>query len=294
MRLPRLNLGQVIPPILVALVALSLVAGASAATADGKSAATAFHLAGTATGTITGSGAGSFQYYTFNYPGDGSTGTLTISITPNDPVTEAVLGANLYQSGSTLASLNAVGTNPGVNAVTFSSTTAGPVLVQVYNYSSGTPVNFQLQLSGVNQSTPTPVPPTETPIPAFATPTQISSSTTGDGSPGNPFAFNGRATGQLVGNSAGSFVYYTMPYAGDGSVQTLTFTFSPPGRNVGNAVVVSVFQNGTQLTSVQATQNLGNPPGVVPVSFSSTVAGPVLIQLGNYNPMPTISYTLSR
>src|SRR5262249_31260269 len=160
------------------------------------------------------------------------------------------------------------------------STTRGPVLVQVYNYSNGTTVNYQLQLSGVNQAPPPPVMPTETIIPALATPTQISSSTTGDGSPSNPFAFNGSATGQLVGNSAGSFVYYTMAYPGDGSTQSLTFNYSPPGANVGNAVGVSVFQNGTQLTSVKATDNKGNPPGVVPVSFSSTVAGPVLIQIG--------------
>src|SRR5262249_19084597 len=128
-----------------------------------------------------------------------------------------------------------------------------------------------------------------------ATPTTISSSTSGDGSPSNPFAFNGSSvTGQLPGNSAGSFVYYTMPYPGNGTVQTLTFHYSPPGANVGNAVDVAVFQNGTQLTSVQATQNLGNSPGVVPVSFSSSAAGPVLIQVGNYNPMQTIDYSLSR
>jgi hypothetical protein len=177
--------------------------------------------------------------------------------------------------------------------VTFSSSTAGPVLVQVYNYSNGTPVNFQLQLSGVNQSTPAPAAPTETPIAAFDTPTAISSSTSGDGSPSHPFAFNGSATGQLPGNSAGSFVYYTMPYAGNGAIQSFTFNYSPPGAHVGNAVDVTVFQNGTQLTSVKATQNLGNAPGVVPVSFSSAVAGPVLIQIGNYNPLVTIDYSLS-
>jgi hypothetical protein len=277
-----------------ALVALALVAGVSAANTDGKTAATAMPLTSIASGSITGSTTGAFSYYTFNYPGDGSVGTLTISITPSDPVTEIVVGANLYQNGTLLANMNAVGNPPGVNSVTFSSTTAGPVLVQVYNYSSSTPVSFQLQLSGVNQATPAPA-ATPTPlIPALATPTLVSSSPQGDGSPGNPFALSGTTTGQLPGNAAGSFVYFTYPIAGDGSTQTLHLTFSPRGGEVGTNVFVTVFQNGTQLVSVKGTTNENNPPGVLPVSFVSSVAGPVLVQIGNYDATQTIDYTLSR
>jgi hypothetical protein len=294
MPIPRLFNGYVARIALGALVALSLIAGVSAANADGKSPASAMPLSTIASGSLAGSTSGSFSYFTFNYPGDGSTGTLTLSITPSDPVTEGVVGTNLYHNGTLLATMNAVGSTPGVNAVTFSSTTPGSVLVQVYNYSSGTPVNFQLQLAGVNQATPAPV-ATATPLnPALATPTAISSSTSGDGSSGHPFALNGNATGQLPGNSAGSFVYHTFASTGDGSTQTLHFTFSPGGADVGTGVFVTVFQNGTQLASVKATDNQGNPPGIVPVSFISSIAGPVLVQIGNYSPTQTIDYTLSR
>jgi hypothetical protein len=294
MVIPRLMKTNTIRLALGALVAMSLVAGVSAANADGKTAASALPLSGIATGSITGAVSGSFNYYTFNYPGDRSTGTLTISITPSDPVTEGVVGTNLYQNGTLLANMNAVGSTPGVNSVTFSSTTAAPVLVQVYNYSSGTPVSFQLQLAGVNQATPAPAATATPEIAALNTPTAVSSSTSGDGSPANPFTLNGSATGQLPGNSAGSYVYYTFPSAGDGSTQTLHFTFSPPGRNVGVGVFVTVFQNGTQLVSVPATQNAGNQNGIVPVSFISTVAGPILVQIGNFNALQTIDYSLSR
>jgi hypothetical protein len=294
MPIPRLISGSAARIALGALVALSLIAGASAANADGKSAATAMPLTSIATGSITGSTTGAFSYYTFNYPGDGSVGTLTISISPSDPVTEVVVGANLYQNGSLLANMNSVGNPPGMNSVTFSSTTAAPVLVQVYNYSSGTPVSFQLQLNGVNQATPAPA-ATATPlIPALATPTLVSSAPQGDGSPSNPFALNGTATGQLPGNAAGSYVYYTYPVAGDGSTQTLHLTFSPGGGDVGTNVFVTVFQNGTQLVSLKGTTNDNNPPGVLPVSFVSSVAGPVLVQVGNFDATQTIDYTLSR
>jgi hypothetical protein len=294
MNLPRLLSRRIFLSTFAATIALSVATAALAANADGKTASTAIPLNNVVSGNLVGSTAGAFAYYTFNYPGDGSTGTLTLSITPSDPVTEGFLGINVYQAGLQIASENVVGTTPGVRSVTFATTTAGPVLVQVWNYGAGLSASYQLQLSGVNQNaTPVVAQPTASPAPPAFGQAPTSNAPSGDGSAANPFPLSGSLTGILPGNASGNFVYFTVPSTGDGSIQTIQFDFTPGGADVGTGVFVNVYQNGVQLSAVHATNNNGNPPGVVPVTYSSTVAGPVLIQVGNYNPSTTISYTIS-
>lgn len=257
----------------------------AATTGGGETPSTAIGLSETApaTGTLTGSAAGAFAYYTFQYPGNGSQGTLTLSISPNDPSTANAVGVNVYQAGATLATANAVGPTPGTNSVTFSSTTAGPILVQVYNYSQGEAVGYQLSLSGITAPAATPsssTAPTSSPAPAPA-----------GASASSPISLTGARSGQLPGNTAGSYVYYTLDYPGDGSTQTVNLSFSPAGADVANAVFLNVYQNGTLLTSVQGTA--GPALGQLVASYSSTTKGPVLIQIANYNAASTISYTIS-
>lgn len=270
------------------LLALGVAATAVAATPDGKSAATALplSLSAGASGTLTGNAAGSYAYYTFDYPGDGSVGTITINVSPAEPTLENAVGATLYQAGLTLATMNAVSPTPGTNAVTFSSSTKGPVLVVVYNYDQGATASYRLALSGVTPVStgpgPTPTPsfgPSPTPLPAGATPRTAT-------------PLDKSASSTLAGNPAGSFAYYTVQYPGDGSVQTVTLNYSPGGADVGTAVTLSAFQNGVTLASLNGTH--GTAPGVLPISYSSTTKGTVLIQIANYNPSPTISYTISQ
>src|SRR5262252_3236458 len=107
MYFPRLSSRHVLRAAAGAAVALSVVASAMAANADGKSPATAMPLSGIATGSLTGSTAGAYDYFTFNYPGDGSIATISFSVTPNDPVTMSSFGVNVYQGSTLLASNNA-------------------------------------------------------------------------------------------------------------------------------------------------------------------------------------------
>lgn len=263
------------------LLALGLAVTAFAATPDGKTAATAIPLSTStgASGSLTGSGAGAFVNYTFDYPGDGSVGTVTISASPADQAVENAVGVNVYQAGSRLATMNAISPTPGTNSVTFSSSTRGPALVQVYNYDPGVTVSYHLSLSGVHDVAPMQAPTavaTATPAPA--------------GSPNNPAPLMKSASGMLAGNPAGSFVAYTIDYPGDGSIHTITLNYSPGGVDVGNAIVLSAYQNGATLASINGSH--ATAPGQLVLSFSSTTKGPVLIQLGNYNPSPTISYTI--
>lgn len=269
------------------VLALGVVTGAAAASNDGKTAATAMSLSGTVAGNLTGSAAGAFDYYTFPYPGDGSTATLSLNFTPDDPTVSNAVGVALWQGGTEVTSVNGVGSTPGSNSVTFSSTTSGPVLVQVYNYDDGVPVQFQLSLSGVAASAAT----SSRTAPSASTPAASSASTSANGSASRPFSLTGAMSGSLPGNSAGSYVYYSRSYPGDGSTASVTLTFSPNGADVANGIYVVAYQNGSQIASAHGTD--ATTPGSLSISYSSTTSGPVVLQIGNYNPDATISYSIS-
>ena len=268
-------------------LALGLAVTALAATPDGRTAATAIPLSTSqsASGSLVGSAAGSYAYYTVDYPGDGSVGTVGLTISPTDAWIANAVGVTIYQAGNQITTSNVLGDVPGHKALTFSSTTRGPMLVLVYDYWPGTTVSYRLTLSGVSPFT-TPTLPTSTPTPAFALPTRVAST------PSGAVTLTTSASGTLQGNPAGQFAYYTLDYPGDGSPQRVNLEYSPGGVNVGNAIVLSVYQNGQTLASLDGSHAVA--PGRLVVSYSSTMAGPVLIQIANYNPSPTISYTISR
>ena len=274
------------------LLALGLVATAAAAP-SGSTAATAKPLPASlsASGSIAGDSAGSYQYYTFNYPGDGSTGTITLNVTPTDPTVGNAVGLNLYQDGTQLASMNALSPTPGTNFAIFSSTTRAPILVQVYNYDQGATASYDFAITGVTASTPvTAAPSSATPAPAASSSTAAEKAA---GTASNPIQLTaGKAiSGTLAGDGGGSYVYYTIDYPGDGSTQTVTVNYSPTGIDVGNGVSVSIYQDGTTLNSESGSAS--SQPGTLAVGYTSLTKGPVLIQIANYNPSPTISYTIS-
>jgi hypothetical protein len=272
------------------VLALGLVLPAFAAQPDGRTPQTAFPLSGTAAGSLIGTTGGTFTYYTFNYPGDGSQGSLALTFSPGDQATANGIGVTLWQAGSQFKSISGVSNVPGANSTTFSSTTPGPILAQVYNYNPGVAVSYQLALAGVSQTAPAPAASGPAPAVAAPTPTPVPAAG-GDGSANSPFPLSAPASGILPGSKYGSFVNYTFNYPGDGSQQSATLDFSPRGNEVGNAVFLTLYQNGVQLAQGQgsASQTLGH----IVVNFSSTTSGPILAQVSNYNMDATISYTVS-
>lgn len=233
-------------------------------------------------GQLTGTLAGSFATYTIDYPGNGVVGTLDLKISSNNPSVANAVGVDLYQGKTRLATMNAVGSPPGTNSVTFSSADKGPVLVQVYNYAPGATVSYQLSLSGISGTGPSSSAPTAmTPAPP----------TSGTGASAATHLTKS-ASGMLPGSTAGSFAYYTVDYPTANAVQTVNLTFAPGSADVVNAVAVNVYQNGKLLTTKSGTQ--ASTPGQLSVSYTSGASGPVLVQLANYNPSTTISYTISQ
>lgn len=257
-------------------LALSLVGGAFAATTSSTSPSSATALTGTQSGSLSGSSSGDFNYFSFDYPSGAPLGTLTLSFSPSDPATSNAVGVDLWQNGVMIASMNGVNNPPGSRSLTFSSPSAGPVLVQVYNYAPGTTVDYQVSLSGITTSS----------APSVTTPSSSPhSSTTG------PADLTSPMSGTLAGNPGGAYDYFMIPSYSGGSTQSVTLTFSPTSWYAANGVYVVFYQNGSQIGSAHGTD--ASTPGTLTASYASGTSGPVLVQIGNYTPDTTISYTIS-
>jgi hypothetical protein len=135
----------------VLLLTLGMASLAFASTADGKTAGTAFPLPSSlsATGTLVGQSFGAFTFYTLDYAGNGSVGTITLNVSPTDPNTTNAVGVNLYHAGANLPTMNGLSLTPGRNTGSFSSATAGPILVEVYNYLRGQTASYNFAITGV-------------------------------------------------------------------------------------------------------------------------------------------------
>jgi hypothetical protein len=56
---------------------------------------------------------------------------------------------NLYLAGATLLTMNGKGATPGSNSGTFSSMTAGTIVVEVYNYLPNETVSYNFAVTGI-------------------------------------------------------------------------------------------------------------------------------------------------
>lgn len=272
------------------LLALGMVATAFAAAPDGKTAATAIPLPASvsSSGTLTGSANGSFAFYTFDYPGKETTGTITLNVTPTDSNTTNAVGVNLYQNGATLKTMNALGSTSGSNFGIFSSPTAGPMLVQVYNYLPGQAASYNFTITGVTAPAAAMSPSTVSPASvtgSVATPSTRNGGSTAATAVSLPASVG--ASGTLTGSGNGTFAFYTFNYPGNGTTGTITLDVTPNDSNLTNAVGVNLYQNGGTLKSMNA---LGTTSGTNSTTFSSATAGPILVQVYNYLPDQTASY----
>ena len=269
----------------LAVLALTLSISTTALAADpgGTTPGAALALVNSASGTITGSGAGSFNYFMFQYPGDSSYGTVSVTYSPTDEPTANAFGVTLYQGDVQLNTMKGISATVGMNSMPFTGgSTAGPILVQVYNYNPGVAVSYTLTLSGVKQTMAAPPPaPAQVPAPV------ASPAGTSVNSPGS---LTTPISNTLAGSTAGSFATYTVSYPGDDSVQSIHLYFSPGGPDVGAAVFVTIFQNGSQIVSLDGAQ--GPTTGQLVVNYSSTSSAPITVQLANYSGS-TISYTIA-
>lgn len=99
-------------------------------------------LNGSVKGQLIGNTGGSYANYQLTYPGDGSTVSLTLTVDDPTPLTSGAAGFNVYQSGALLTSASQNGQNSAF--AFFTSSTGGPITVQVFDYDPMHPITFTL------------------------------------------------------------------------------------------------------------------------------------------------------
>lgn len=253
-------------------------ADGSNAPAAGTLASNAVPLTGAVTGNLAADSAGSYRYAQFNYPGDNSTVTLNLTVDNAVPLETGAAGFNVYQAGNLLGS--STDTSPTTASFSLTSSQAGPVVVQVFDYDPSNGVAFTL--------TPQGLPPTAaaaTPAsPSTATPTAANTTAT------PPRPLGSSATGTLAGNTGGSFALYSLAVAGTGQNTTLTLDASPSVLVTNTSVGFNVYDaNGNLVGSGQQTD-----VSTISLNVTNLAAGTYTVQVFNYDPSTTLDYVLSQ
>ena len=163
--------------------------------------------------------------------------------------------------------------------MTLAGTVPGSYLVQVYNYTAGMAVDFNIQVSGLTQTTTPPVAAT----PVGSTPDQpavISQPVINIG-------------GSLAGKDGGNFQYLSFDYPGSGTPLTIQLQYSPPSPFQNGAVGFNLYDSASNLVAQGGeTQRDGN--GVtVSYTYTNDAGGTYLLQVFNYQPDFTANFVLT-
>jgi hypothetical protein len=228
-----------------------------------------------ASGTLVGNRAGSFAYYTIDYPGDYRVLTIELQFAPADPVTKLAFGFNVYGPNGYVIGHGAEQDEEAETPVQlqYSDGNEATWLVQVYNYLNNYPVSYSLVVNGLPESSPSPA-PTPTAAPAVDVPAELDL----------------QMAGALVGSRAGSFAFYELDYAGDGSEVALKMSFTPDDPIIARGVGLVVYGPSGEVAHGQPTGR----PGERQLVFQSDEPGRYLIQVFNYIEGAVITYSIAR
>ncbi len=234
------------------------------------------------TAQLGGGTQGQFTFYRFRYAGDGSTVMLVMFYNPvTDNTRHGAFGFNVYL-GADLVVQGQQTSSDGQLVAGFNSGTPGDYYVQVFNYSSpALLVNYTLSLSGLPCPTSGGTP--------SATPQPVVQGTGATPDAALPLA--GHDSRSLAGAAAGAFIWYRVDY--DGHTQpTLSLTFSPSDPIQSSGTGFNLY--GPNGISMQATGN-GQGPGNVSAAIpTSAPSGSYYVQVFNYLPNTSVSFTLQR
>lgn len=292
---------------------LATTTGALAAEMQATSAETAVVLNKEMTGHLDPNSGGSFSFFKFWYDADGSTATVNLQVTPDDPAILKNVGVNIY--GPDGKQYVSGGQQPGIqpnvsgNVIINDSNQKGFYTVQVFDYEQSTPIDFRIwgvglpaqpapagpalpapsvPAVGVPAAPAVPVPPVAAPAPAPAAPAPAAPA------PAAPSAVGGQSSfrGHLAASSGGKFETYEFTYPGDQSVYTINLNITPDDPQVLKNAGFKVYGPTKDKVYVEG----GVQQGLVPNVSGNVITiepGTYVIQVYNYNPSAAIDYEIS-
>jgi len=100
-------------------------------------------------------------------------------------------------------------------------------------------------------------------------------------------------SGMLTGNGAGSFAYYTIDYPGDLRVVTIELEFAPADPVTRLGVGLNVYGPGGYVIGQTGAEELDSEDKVTTIRYSDANEATWLVQVYNYIPNHTISYSVT-
>lgn len=239
-------------------------------------------------GTLAGNTGGTFDYYEIKSPGPAP---LSMSLTYSPFIASQApgVGFNAYQAGHQVGNVTASG--PHTVGVVTPDPNAGPVIVQVFNYSPTT-ISYQLRAPIPDVTPPTGSSAFLTPTPAPA-PTAVANAVSTQASA--PITLQPTQTGTLPGNTGGTYYYYQIPHPNVARI-SLAMTYYPFNAPNAHQVGFNVFQDGVRIggaTGLGTSVNDSVNSNVASAALAPSSGNPILIQVFNYSP-DSITYTLAQ
>lgn len=249
-------------------------------------------------GVLAGSRAGSFDYYQVGYAGGGEALYIELTFFPRDPSFASGIGFSVYGPSGAIGSGSWVQAD-GVTRFSYSGDDALTLLIQVFNY---TDITVAYDLAAIGAATVPAAVVQEAAVEAAAvtdeTPAEAVEGAVAeapDDGMGLDFVTTvietlaDRVEGRLLGNRAGAYTTYVLPYGGDQAEVTLTLDVWPADPSFVKAFGFDVYgPSGWVASGVQTSVH-----GQFRAAFASDEAGDYWVQLHNYADGVFMHYSLA-
>ncbi len=254
-----------------AIVAMTILGPSTAAGAAATTLAANVPIADQLIGQTTGG--------TANYPfvGDGRVVTVVFRYANGNPVIDPGVGFIVFQGTDVVSNQPASGGVNGTTTYSFQTSSGAGYDLQAYNYIPGFPMNYSLLLADPFQPLP---PATAGPV---VTPTPAA---------GQPVLSRGQSIVQeSAGQASGSTNDYLL--VGDGQPLTLVLNYRPRDPIVDSAVGMNVYDQWANALQTRPMGTSVNPSSALVWTFTPAAATNYDIQVFNYQPNLTVTYTLT-
>ncbi|HLH73004.1 MAG TPA: hypothetical protein VKX96_06950 [Chloroflexota bacterium] len=235
-------------------------------------------------GSLIGSTGGVYRYYHFLYQGGNVQVLVTMTFQPGfGKVGPRQVGFNVYGPNNLIWVGSPLGTSQDVSTVQVPVASSAPfdALVQVFNYTPGIQVSYNLWVSGlVGGSQSGPV------VTNNATPNTAAVITTD----------NVLIDGTLIGKWGGTFQYFTLSNPGHGVPLAVTFNASPLYNGQGYAYGFNLYRDdpNSQVTLAATSAPISQDASSITFGASVSQDAPAIYQLQIYSYWPgvPVSYHL--
>jgi len=234
--------------------------------------------------TLVGNTGGAYRYYQFQYQGGNAPVLVTLNYQPAYGGGNQAFGFNLYGPSSLSYAGQVTGTNGNAATAqyTIANSSAMTLLVQVYNYTAGGSVSYNLTISGLSGGSNTTVVAQNNTTPSQAEPIKTINATIG---------------GSIVGSGAGAFQYYNLNYPGGNTPLTVTMNASPVYTGQGSAYGFNLYRNDKNGNSVLVATSGTAAQDTSSMTLTSTVtdsaATTYQLQVFNYWPGVAVHYGIN-